>query len=68
MSKIIFNPNFDNIFDFGFMNDFTTLELAKKEYGIDISEIKYNDFYCFSEKQSYSIEELFERFSIEITA
>jgi hypothetical protein len=67
MNKVVFSPKNDNIFEFSFMDDFTTVELAKEEYGIDISEIKFGDnFYCFSEKKSYTTEKLFKKFNIEV--
>ena len=68
MNRPVFRPKSDNIFEFSLMNDFTTVVLAKEEYGIDISELQYedgDDFYCFSEKKSYTKEELFKRFNIE---
>jgi hypothetical protein len=70
MERLIFRPKIDNIFEFGFMDDFTTVELAKEEYGIDISELKYkdgDDFYCFSEKKSYTTKKLFRKFNIEVS-
>lgn len=67
MNRLVFNPRVDNIFDFSFMDDFTTIELAKEEYGIDISEFKFeDDFYCFSEKKCYAAEELFKKFNIKV--
>jgi hypothetical protein len=69
MDKLIFRPEIDNIFEFSFMDDFTTVVLAKEEYGIDLSELKYedgDDFYCFSEKKSYTTEDLFKKFNIEV--
>ena len=67
MDKLIFRPEIDNIFDFSFMDDFTTVELAKEEYEIDISKLKHIDgFYCFSEKKSYTTEEVFKKFNIEV--
>lgn len=67
MDRQVFRPKGDNIFEFSFMDDFTTVELAKEEYGIDISELKFeDDFYCFSEKKSYTSEELFKKFNIEV--
>ena len=67
MNRPVFRPKIDNIFEFSFMDDFTTTELAKEEYGIDISELKYeDDFYCFSEKKSYTTEELYKKFNIEV--
>ena len=44
----------DNIFDFSFMDDFTTVILAKEEYNIDISTLNYqneDDFYSFIENK-----------------
>ncbi len=67
MDKRIFRPECENIFEFGFMDDFTTVELAKEEYGIHISKLKHeNDFYCFSEKKTYSTEDLYKKFNIEV--
>lgn len=69
MDRLIYKPNFDNIFDFSFMDDYTTVVLAQEEYGIDISELKFendDDLYCFSEKKSYKAEHLYEKFNIEI--
>jgi hypothetical protein len=67
MDRPVFNSRTDNIFEFGFMDDFTTVELAEEEYGIDSSELNFDDdFYCFSEKKTYSTEELFEKFDIQV--
>lgn len=69
MNRPVFNPKSDNIFEFSLMDDFTTVVLAKEEYGIDISELQYedgDDFYCFSEKKSYTAEKLFKKFNFEI--
>ena len=67
MKEISFNPRIDNIFDFYFMEDFITVALAEEEYGIDVSKYKSeDDFYCFSEKKSYTSEELFKKFNIKI--
>jgi len=67
MNRPIFSPKIDNIFEFSFMDDFTTVMLAKEVYGIDISELKYeDDFYSFSEKKSYTTEELYKKFDIEV--
>lgn len=56
-----------NIFDFHFMDDFTTIILAKEEYNIDISKLNYiseDDFFCFSEYKIYTETELFKKFNI----
>ena len=69
MDKRVFRPEIDNIFDFSFMDDFTTIILAEEQYGIDISKLKYkdgDDFYCFSERKSYTTEELYKNFNIEV--
>ncbi len=67
MNRPIFSPKIDNIFEFSFMDDFTTVMLSKEVYGIDISELKYeDDFYSFSEKKSYTTEELYKKFNIEV--
>lgn len=60
----------DNIFDFSFMADFTTIA-SFKEDGNDISNIFYHDeddFYCYSEKKSYTEKELFKKFNIKKVA
>ena len=57
----------DNIFDFSFMDDFTTVILAKEEYNIDISTLNYQneyDFYSFIENKIYSEKDLFKKFNI----
>lgn len=69
--KLLYKYGQDNIFDFSFMNDFTTVILAREEYNIDISNLKYqdeDDFYCFSEKIAYSENELFKKFNIQRVA
>ena len=66
MNRLVFRPKVDNIFEFSFMDDFTTIILAEEEYGKDISELEYDDFYCFSEKKSYTAEELYKKFNIEV--
>lgn len=69
MDRFVYRPGIDNIFDFSFMDDFTTVVLAEEEYGIDTSELKYedgDDFYSFSEKKSYTAEELFKKFNIAV--
>jgi hypothetical protein len=68
MDKLFYRHGIDNIFAHSFMDDFTTVILAEEEYGIDISELQYedgDDFYSFSEKKSYTKKELFKRFNIE---
>jgi hypothetical protein len=64
----IYENEIENIFAYSFMDDFTTVVLAKEEYNIDISNLKYedeDDFYCFSEKKSYTKDELFNKFNIQ---
>lgn len=64
---LTYEHGIDNIFDYDFMDDFTTVILAKEEYGVDISNLTYqdeDDFYCFSEKKAYTQDELFKRFNI----
>lgn len=68
METLIYRHGEDNICDFYFMEDFTTVALADEEYGIDTAELKYkdeDDFYCFSEDRSYTEDELFARFNIQ---
>ena len=65
--EIIYRYGKDNIFDFSFMQDFTTISCLK-ESGQDISKIEYqdeDDFYSHSEKKSYTEEELFKKFNIK---
>ncbi len=67
MKKLTYRKDIDNIFDFGFMDDFTTVLLAKEEYKIYISNLYYeDDFYCFSENKVYSQKELFNKFNIKL--
>lgn len=69
MDKFTYIHGIDNLFDFNFMDDFTTVYLAEEEYGIDISELKFedgDDLYCFSEKKSYTFEEICKKFNIEV--
>lgn len=67
MNELVFNPRIDNIFDFYFMDDFTTIDLAKEKYGVELSKLKSdNDFYCFSEKKFYTSEELFMKFNVKV--
>lgn len=68
MEALTYRYGEDNIFDFDFMDDFTTVTLAKEEYGVDVARLTYedeDDFYCFSEDISYTEEELFDRFNIQ---
>ena len=69
MDNFVYRHGIDNIFSFSFMDDFTTVILAEEEYGIDISELEFedgDDFYCFSEKISYTFEELCKKFNIKV--
>lgn len=71
MDRVTFNSKTDNIFEFGFMDDFTTVILAKEEYEIDITNVEYqneDDFYCFSENKAYTSEELYQKFNIYLVA
>lgn len=64
--KIIYKYGEDNIFDFYFMNDFTTI-LSLIEKGENVNHLKFideDDFYCYSEKKVYSEKKLFEKFNI----
>jgi len=66
-NKLIYKNGYDNIFDFSFMDDFTTI-LIFEENGNDISNLNYNDkddFYCYSEKKVYTENQLFSKFDIE---
>lgn len=66
-SLILYRFGIDNIFDFSFMEDFTTVAIAKEEYNIDISYLNYkdeDDFYSFSENRVYTEKELFEKFNV----
>ena len=67
-NDLIYKYGIDNIFDFSFMEDFTTVILAKEEYEIDISKLDFrneDDFYSFSENKAYTEDELFEKFNIK---
>ena len=67
-NRLNYKIGIDNIFDFSFMDDFTTVILAKEEYNIDISTLNYqneDDFYSFIENKIYSEKELFEKFNIK---
>jgi hypothetical protein len=68
MQTLTYEYGKDNIFDFCFMEDFTTVALANEEYNIDISNLNYqdeDDFYCFSKHKIYTKKELFEKFDIK---
>lgn len=57
----------DNVFDFPFMVDFTTVAILEED-GKDISSLNYDDiddFYCYSENKVYTEKELFEKFNIK---
>ena len=40
-NDLTYKYGIDNIFDFSFMEDFTTVILAKEEYEIDISKLDF---------------------------
>ena len=66
-NNLVYRYGKDNVFDFSFMEDFTTI-LAFKEDGNDISNIQYideDDFYCYSDKKAYTEEELFKKFNVK---
>jgi len=68
--NLTYRHGIDNIFDFHFMEDFTTI-LALKDDGIDTSNLKYedeDDFYCFSEKKVFTESEIFKKFNIQRVA
>jgi hypothetical protein len=65
-TELTYKHGQDNIFDFHFMDDFTTV-LTFEEDGNDISSLEYqdkDDFYCYSEKKIYTENELFHKFNI----
>jgi hypothetical protein len=67
MEKIIYKHGMDNIFDFYFMDDFTTIASLKDD-GIDISNLQHqdeDDFYCLTEQRVYNESQLFEKFNIK---
>ncbi|MGE4444969.1 MAG: hypothetical protein AB7E37_08400 [Candidatus Altimarinota bacterium] len=67
-NDLIYKYGIDNIFDFSFMEDFTTVILAKEEYEIDISKLDFkneDNFYSFSENRAYTENELFKKFNIK---
>lgn len=67
INSLNYKVGIDNIFDFSFMDDFTTVILAKEEYNIDISTLNYqneDDFYSFIENKVYSEKDLFKKFNI----
>jgi hypothetical protein len=69
-NNLVYKYGKDNIFDFSFMEDFTTV-LAFEEDGNKIANLVYqdkDDFYCYSEKKTYTEDELLEKFNIEKVA
>ena len=65
-NKLVYKYGQDNIFDFSFMDDFTTV-LAFEEDGNNIANLIYqdrDDFYCYSENKVYTENELFNKFNI----
>ena len=59
-TNLVYRYGQDNIFDFPFMDDYTTI-LSLKDDGVDISSIAYqdeDDFYSYSEKKTYTENEL----------
>ena len=66
--EVEYRVGIDNIFDFNFMDDFSTIAIAREEYNIDISNLEYqseDDFYCFTEHKVYNEKELFEKFNVK---
>ena len=66
-NEIIYNYGKDNIFDFYFMSDFTTIGALLDEKS-NLSKIEYNDeddFYSYSENRVYTEIELFKKFNIK---
>ena len=70
--SIIIKHGVDNIFEYGFMDDFTTV-MAYLEDGGDLSQIDekqlmdnlyFDDFYCFSENKIYRKMELYKKFNM----
>lgn len=70
--SIVLEYGVDNIFEYWFMDDFTTvaayledggdlLHIDKK--GIETSLYR-DDFYCLSEKKAYTAESLYAKFNI----
>lgn len=65
----VYKPQLENIFDFSFMSDFTTIA-SMEEDGIDTQHLSNYDedsFYCISENKVYSTEQLYEKFKIKET-
>jgi hypothetical protein len=66
-NQIIYNYGMDNIFDFSFMDDFTTIASLIDD-GVDVSKIDYKDednFYNLIEKRVYTNKQLFTKFNIK---
>ena len=70
--SIIIKHGVDNIFEYGFMDDFTTV-MAYLEDGGNLSQIDekklmdslyFDDFYCFSENKIYGKTELYKKFNV----
>jgi hypothetical protein len=67
MEKLTYKYGEDNIFDYYFMNDFTTVAILIED-GKEVSHLNFEDednFYCYSEDKTYTKKELFEKFNIE---
>ncbi|MEY4504212.1 MAG: hypothetical protein RL154_505 [Pseudomonadota bacterium] len=70
--QIVLQYGIDNIFEYGFMNDFTTVTTYLEDGGdlshIDNKQVEkaiYNDdFYCVSEDKIYSKNEIYKKFNI----
>lgn len=69
---IILEHGVDNIFEYWFMNDFTTVAAHLEDRG-DLSHMRKkeietslyrDDFYCLSEKKVYTAESLHAKFNI----
>lgn len=68
--RLVYKYGQDNIFDFSFMDDFTTVGVFEED-GNNISNLIYqdkDDFYCYSENKVYTENELFNKFNIHKVA
>ena len=72
MKQQTYKHGVDNIFDYHFMDDFTTVNafvedfLEKHNLPLNaIQENAHDDFYCLSEKKIYSEQSLFAKFNIK---